>query len=345
MRVPVFLRWFLLIAIPIALLRPAVAQQQYVHLRAFPLENGSLLSPCDIGYRTFGVLSKDRSNAILFPTWLGGVSADLESLLGSGRLIDTTKYFVVAVDAFGDGVSSSPSTSSTQPGERFPQVSITDMVHAEKILLDTLGVPALAAVVGGSMGALQALEWAVRYPAMMQAIVAYVGTPRCTSADLVLWRTELQAIQDGRRCGYPDSAIARRVGMVNALAIQSPAYRSRTTPADSTEEFIESYVRAFRRRFHADDWALQVRAIMGQDIGWGLRGDVKEAAARIRAKVFLIVSLQDHIVNPGPAMDLAAILGARLLVLDNDCGHLAPSCEFERFSREVREFLDQSTRE
>src|SRR5262249_41172593 len=91
------------------LAKAALAQdQQYAMLGDFKLESGEVIRDCRIGYRTYGKLNADRSNAILFPTWASGTTEQLQSNFGPGRLIDTTKYYAVAVDALGNGVSSSP---------------------------------------------------------------------------------------------------------------------------------------------------------------------------------------------------------------------------------------------
>ncbi len=320
---------------------PANSQQRYCTVSSFRLESGAVLEHCTIGYRTYGTRFQDGSNAVLMPTWLGGRSEDLVSLLGAHALVDTTRFFAILVDAFGDGISASPSNDPEMRGGGSPDVSIGDMVRAQRLLLDSLGLGHLAAVVGGSMGGMQALEWALRYPEMMQRIVAYVATPRCTASDVFLWRAELQAIEDGKRFGESDTAIARRVCMINLLAIRTPSYQSRSISSDSAAPALETSVHNFQERFRADDWAMQVRAILGQDVARIGGGDVRHAASLLRAKLFLIVSRQDQMVNPGPAIAFARMTRSRLLILDNDCGHLAPSCEFERFARQVREFLER----
>src|SRR5262245_49115039 len=95
---------------------PTFAQElMFADLGEFALESGSLLHDCRIGYRTFGSLNPQKSNAVLFPSWNTGTSQSLARLIGPGKLVDSTKYFVIAVDALGNGVSSSPSNSRQQP--------------------------------------------------------------------------------------------------------------------------------------------------------------------------------------------------------------------------------------
>jgi homoserine acetyltransferase len=108
---------------------------------------------CRIGYRTFGTLNREHSNAILFPTWYNGTSNDLKQFFGPERMVDTSRYFGIALDAFGNGISSSPSNSSSQKGADFPAFTIRDMVHAEyRVVTEVLHLQHVQAVMGVSMG-------------------------------------------------------------------------------------------------------------------------------------------------------------------------------------------------
>ena len=124
------------------------------------LVSGEVIRDCRLGYRTVGTVAPDSSNVVLFPTWLSGTSERILALLGPEGLIDTSEYLVVVVDAFGNGVSSSPSNSTAQSDSEFPRVAIRDMVRLQRRLLtEHLGVSHLKAVVGVSMGGMQAFEW------------------------------------------------------------------------------------------------------------------------------------------------------------------------------------------
>ena len=109
----------------------ADGEQQFAELGQCKLESGQVIENCRVGYRTFGRLDSARDNAVLMPTWLYGRSADLVSLFGNGdaspHLVDTSRYFGIAIDALGDGVSSSPSISKTQHGPLFPQFTLREM--------------------------------------------------------------------------------------------------------------------------------------------------------------------------------------------------------------------------
>jgi homoserine O-acetyltransferase len=119
------------------LLAASGGTQQFFTISEFPLESGAVIRDCRIGYRTWGKLAPDKGNAILFPTWFTGSSKDLEPFVGTtpNRMLDTAKYFVIAVDALANGVSSSPSNSPTQPRLAFPKVTIRDMVNSQRRLI------------------------------------------------------------------------------------------------------------------------------------------------------------------------------------------------------------------
>src|SRR5271154_4375826 len=106
----------------------AAGQQQYADLGACKLAGGGEITSCRLGYRTWGTLNAQRSNAVLFPTWFSGTSGNIQDWLGADKLVDPENYFVIAVDALGDGVSSSPSNPARQHGPQFPSFSIRDMV-------------------------------------------------------------------------------------------------------------------------------------------------------------------------------------------------------------------------
>ena len=111
--------------------------QQFAHIGDFKLESGGVIRDCVMGYRTFGKMNSAKNNVVIFPTYFGGSSSDLDSFIGTGKIVDSSVYYVIAVDALADGVSSSPSNSKLQARMQFPQITIRDMVNAEHELLAT----------------------------------------------------------------------------------------------------------------------------------------------------------------------------------------------------------------
>jgi len=192
-------------------------KQQFMFLGDFSLENGQKILDCKIGYRTFGKQNADKSNAIIFLCGAVENTAMMQSLI-PGIIVDTTKFYLVLIDAFGNGYSSSPSNSTKQPRLEFPQFTISDMVESQyKMLTEKMGIHHLAAVAGMSMGGLQTLQWVVSHPDFMEKALPVVATPQLTSYDLLCFNTVLQAIKsdsayhNGNYKGEPALPLAMQI--------------------------------------------------------------------------------------------------------------------------------------
>ena len=320
----------------------AQGELKFAGLGDFKLESGEVIRDCKLGYRTFGALNADRSNAILFPTWFGGKSADLAGNVGKGKMVDDAKFFVIAVDAIGNGVSSSPSNSRLQPGERFPRFSIRDMVNAEQQLVTrTLGIKKLYAVMGISMGGMQTFEWMVAYPEMMERAVPIVGTTHQTAYDLLLWSTELRAIEEARKLDTSENAGAALVARIHALALYTPAFRNSSTPPKEFQAFVQKEEQNYLNTFKTDDWAAQLKAMMAHDVARQFGGSMAQAASAVKAKTLVVVARQDMMVNPEPAMEFGRLLKAEVLEVNNACGHVFAACDGAAVNAAVGRFLSQ----
>ena len=310
----------------------------------FKLENGSAIRDCRIGYRTLGTLNGDRSNAVLFPTWFTGTSEQLKENAGPGKLVDTSRYYVILVDALANGVSSSPSNSKAQPRMRFPQVTIRDMVRSQyRLATEVLKLPKLRAVLGISMGGMQTFQWMVSYPDFVERAVPIVGSPKLTVYDLLLWRAELEATQADpawRKGEYRQqpAAAARAATYLQGLALETPDYRVRQTPPDGVDAYFAELLKG-TLKFDANDRIRQLEAMLGQDVSKAFDGRMEKAAQAVRARVLVLVDLHDHMVNPNPALEFARLLKARTVELESDCGHLAPGCEQSKVDAAVARFL------
>ena len=317
----------------------AGAELRFADLGDLKLESGQVIRDCRIGYRVHGKLNADKSNAVLWPTWFGGATEDLEDLIGPGKLIDDTKYFVITVDALGNGVSSSPSNSRAQPGDQFPRFTIGDMVRSQRRLLtEVLGLKKLHAVMGISMGGMQTFEWIVAHPDFMKKAVPIVGTPRQTTMDLLLWGAELGIIEQALRCGGSLEEAMRNVGRIHAFALTTPDHRVRETPREEFDEEMGKQLESYAKR-NPYDWASQLRAMMALDVSRRFGGSMEKAAAAVKAAVFVVVAREDHMVNPHPALRFARLLGADAFILGSDCGHIATGCESGKLSPAIAAFL------
>jgi len=312
---------------------PSEGAQQFAEFGDFRRHNGSVIHDFRLGYRTLGKLNAERSNAVLWPTWLGGKSEDLLQFVGPENVVDSSRYFVILVDAIGNGVSSSPSNSKSQPLLKFPEFTIRDMVESEhRLATDVLHLSHLRAVVGLSMGGMQTFEWGVTYPDFMDLLIPMSGSPQSTSFDKLLWTAQIDAIEldpawnHGNPTGPIDHglALAEEIGSMN---LTSPAYRvAQTKPNGFDTLLAEIRKNAQGDGGAASDRIRQRQAIIALDIPGELGVSLEQAAAKVRAKLLVIVSPQDHLVNPEPAMRFAAAAGAALVKLDSPCGHQSLAC-------------------
>jgi homoserine O-acetyltransferase/O-succinyltransferase len=313
--------------------QPAAGSQQFVSLGDFKLQSGAVVRDFHLGYRTLGKLNGDKSNAILWPTWLGGVSEDLLGLVGSGKVVDDSKYFVILVDAIGNGVSSSPSNSKVQPWMRFPEFTIRDMVEAERrLVLEVLQISHLRAAMGVSMGGMQTFEWAVAYPDFIDLAISMAGSPQSTSYDKLLWSCEIDAVEldPAWNNGHPTGPLTRGLQLyeeIDSMNLYSPAYRVAQTPSRDFGSFqAEIKKKAGGDGGAASDFIRQRQAIMSLDIPSEFGGSIEKAAQRVHAKLLVIISPQDHMVNATPALKFADAISAPVITLDSACGHASFWC-------------------
>ena len=314
----------------------AQSVQRFADIGDLSLINGEKIINCKIGYRTFGKLNEDKSNVIIYPSWFEGTSEAIVNLIIKHNFIDTNKYFIISIDALGNGISSSP---SNYDGD-FPQVTIRDIVNSQyKFLIDYLGIRHLYAAVGGSMGSMQVLEWAVAYPDFMDKVVAYSTTPRMTSYDLLWMNTQLSIIESSRIKGMSKKEIRKILNMMIAMIARTPEYVVTNIQAEDFPSYLTSFDKEPSKVFTLDDYVVQLKAMMDHDISKDYNESLEETAKIIKSDVFIIVSETDMMVNPTEALRLADILKCKKMILNNNCGHLAPSCELERVKSEINRFL------
>ena len=310
-------------------------EQQFANLGDFKLENGAVIRNCRIGYRTFGTLNSDKTNTIVFPTWAGGTTEQLKSNFGPGRLIDSTTYYVVAIDALSNGVSSSPSNSRLQPRMRFPEFSLRDTVATQhELLTRVLNIHHVKAVAGISMGGMQVFQWLVSYPDFMEKAIPIVGSPRLAPYDLMLWQAQIDALMRDRdwKGGNYTANPARALDFAfGELLLTTPTDYNRRKTREQVFADLEK-ARNDAHRFDANDKIRQTQAMMKLDIPL-------ESAKTVKAKVLVVVAKYDHVVTPGPATEFATLLGAKLLTLESDCGHLATVCESRHLNDAIATFL------
>jgi homoserine O-acetyltransferase len=194
------------------------------------------------------------------------------------------------------------------------------MVRSQhELLTRELKLDHVYAVSGLSMGGMQTFQWVVSYPDFMTKAIPIVGTPKLTAYDLLLWKTELSLI---------DSPLGMKAAAdINEMHLHTPAYIARHTK--DVDALMRSHEESMRR-LDPRNYAAQLRAMIGHDIG---------SYDAIRAKMLVVTSQQDHMVNPAPAEEFARATKSELLILTGDCGHLATVCEKEKLVATVTRFL------
>src|SRR3982751_147336 len=175
--------------------KPGDPPHQTYAMGDLKLESGEVVKDFAISYVTHGALNAAKSNAILMVTALTGNHHRLDFLIGAGKALDTNKYFVIATDAIGNGLTTSPSNSTAQPRMQFPRFGMRDMVESQRRLLtEKLGLDHVVAIVGPSMGGMQALQWGVSHPDFMDGLVALVPLARTPAWSVLIVEATRKAI-------------------------------------------------------------------------------------------------------------------------------------------------------
>lgn len=319
-------------------------QQKFASLGDFKLENGETIRDCRLGYRTFGQLNAAKSNAILFPSWFTGTSSQMVGLVGPGKIVESSKYYVILLDALGNGISTSPSNSQVQPHMKFPKFGIRDMVNSQHYFLtQILHIDHLRAVMGISMGGMQTFQWMVSYPNFIDKAVPIVGSPRLAPFDLVLWQSENRAIMTDPawKAGEYDAQPALELlAGFEGLALQTPDKFNQDNTRETLPHWFEETKKGVAE-FDANNHIRQSQAMIAHDVSTSFGGSMDRAAAAVKARVLVIASASDHMVTPGPALEFARLLHADVLELKDNCGHEAPDCEIEKLSPAIASFLEK----
>lgn len=365
-----------------------VGRRQFVELtknRPFVLENGSVLKHAELAYETWGELNEDASNAILVCHALTGdshahgpsghghaTSGWWEDLVGHGKPIDADTHFIVCANVLG-GCQGSTGPASIDPdtgtpyGSSFPTVSMRDIVRSQALLADHLGVKAWRSVIGGSMGGMAVLEWAVMYPDRVRSI-APIATTVAASAMQIAWsavgRAALTLDPNWRGGDYYDAepgegphaglAVARKIAQIHYRSDASLSARFGRTLVEPDKLFglwdrfqMESYLdyhgEKLVRRFDANSYLILNRAMDTHDLARGRRS-LEAAVSRIRVPS-VTASIDTDILYPPHQQDqihrLLTDVGAdsRYEVISNPHGHDGFLLAFDEIGELITDLL------
>ncbi len=357
----------------------------------FQFENGTTLDEIEIVYETYGTLNTDASNAILVCHALTGganvagdpfypenilkkspqlatVNGKMEgwwkSLIGPGKTLDTSKYFIISSNILGSCYGTSgPASLNPKTGKKygagFPQVTVRDMVRAQKALLEHLRIDQLAMAIGGSLGGMQVLEWAVMYPDFVQAIVPIATSARHSDWSIGLNHLAREAIKNdpawnnGNYETQPKKglSLARKIGMISYrtdINFNEKFKNQRKLEEKSVFEKdnifqIESYLNyqgeKLVERFDANAFLNISQAMDLHDLARG-RGDLNAVLATIKSKA-LCIGIDSDILYPAHEQQKIAdsIPAAEYKEIKSEAGHDAFLIEFEQMENIIRPFL------
>ncbi len=369
-----------------------------------PLRSGAVLPAYELVYETYGELNAARSNAVLVCHALNashhvaGVYADArgqpiprsegwwDNMIGPGKPLDTNRFFVIGVNNLGSCFGSTGPTHTNpatgQPwGAAFPVVTVEDWVDAQARLLDVLGIQTLAAVMGGSLGGMQTLSWALQYPDRVQHAVVVASAPNLTAENIAFNEVARRAIVTDpdfhggdylREGTLPRRGlrIARMIGHITYLSddVMNEKFGRSLRPADGENptalaelayryttqdvEFqIESYLRyqgdKFSEYFDANTYLLITRALDYFDPARAHGGRLSAALAQARAKFLLVSFTTDWRFSPARSREIVkALLENRRDVsyaeIDAPHGHDAFLLDDARYLQAVRAYFEQT---
>ncbi len=324
------------------------------------LELGGRLPGLQIAYRTWGTLAPDGANAVVVCHALtGSADADLwwTRLFGPGRALDPERDFVVCSNILGSCYGTTgpaevdPATGRPWLGT-FPSITVRDMVRAQQALATALGVKKIRTVIGGSLGGMQVLEWALLYPELVESVVFIASTARHSAWCIGLSEAQRQAIyadprwRDGRYDpADPPAAGLAAARMMAMLSYRSqPSFEMRFARRQQAEDVyaVESYLRyqgsQLVDRFDAATYVTLTRAMDTHDVSRG-RGDFEEVLRSIRQPTLVVSIDSDVLYWPWEQREVATLVpNARLAVMDSPHGHDAFLIDVDRLDDMVCDF-------
>jgi homoserine O-acetyltransferase len=361
----------------------AVAQSDHIHhaehfAEGLMLDGGVLLAPLSVAYRTYGRLSVARDNAVLICHALTGDQYVAEThpvtgkpgwweeVVGPGRVIDTERFFVVCANVLGGCMGSSgpasPGPDGRVWGEKFPAVTIRDMVRAQALLIERLGIGKLFAVLGGSMGGMQVLEWAATYPERVVAAVPIAAAAYHSAQNIAFHEVGRQAIfadpdfHGGRYAdhgavparGLSVARMGAHITYLSADALTRKFGRRRQEGTQAEIFQVESYLRhqgsTFVRRFDANSYVTITRAMDAFDLAAEHGGSLGGAFMGSRVKFCVISFTSDWLFPTLHSREIVRALNAAaadvsFVEITSDKGHDAFLLDEPAFHATLSGFL------
>ncbi len=361
---------------------------QFQQFDSIDLDCGTTLAPIQVAYETWGELNAAKSNAILIlhafsgDSHAAGISAATgrpgwwDNMIGPGKGFDTNRYFIICSNVLGGCMGTTgPSSINPQTGcpfaMKFPVITIGDMVRLQKMLIDRLGIQRLLAVAGGSMGGMQALEWAVAYPESVACALPIAATARHSAQQIAFNEVGRQAIMAdpdwnegnyyGKKPPARGLAVARMVGHITYMSDDS--MREKFGRRLRNDQFgfhfdidfeVESYLRyrgsQFVDRFDANSYLYITKAMDYFDLAFGRSPNIPGALDRVEARFLVLSFTSDWLYPSYQSLEVVSALRSRnkdvaYCELPSNYGHDAFLVDVAEQTELVRGFLSSTYKE
>ena len=311
---------------------------QLFNLDEFELQSGVVLARATLAYKTYGKLNKAKDNVVVLPTFYTGNHTRNEGFFGAGRGIDPERHFIVSINMFGNGISSSPSnTPAPHNGAAFPTITLYDNIKAQhRLLTGALGVKQIALVTGWSMAGCQSYQWAAQYPNMVDAILPFCASAKTAEHNWVFLEGVKAALQadasyDGGNYQTPPDKGLKAFGRVYAgWAFSQTFFRDklyRQQGFNSAEELLRDWEED-HLQWDANDLLSKLSSWQRGDISLQplYQGDFPKALAAIKARTIVIACDNDLYFRPEDnALEVEHIKNSELRIYHSAWGHCVAS--------------------
>lgn len=364
-----------------------LVEKQKFSQKNFKTFNGNTIAEMTVGWEAYGTLNKDKSNAILITHYFTGNSHAAgkyaesdplpgywDSIIGPGKAIDTNKYYVISVDSLVNASAYAPNVHTTGPssinpktgkpyGLSFPVVTIRDFVNAQKAVLDSLGIETLQAVIGASMGSMQAIDWAVAYPEKVKRMISVIGTAESDAwlvAGLEKWAAPIKQDPNWNKGNYYDGEKPNR-GLTQSLAIitqeaMHPAIFNASNPKHTPME--KAPLNDINANFNVVNWlntaaGARVPLMDANHILYlvracqlfmaGHNNNLVESLKSVKAKTLFLPAANDLLLFPAMAKKAHKLLGdkSQYEEIEGMWGHLDGIFSIQAKAQRISEFLEE----
>ncbi|MEM7122554.1 MAG: alpha/beta fold hydrolase [Pseudomonadota bacterium] len=316
-----------------------MADHEIFRLGDVDLQSGEVLRDARLAYNTYGELSPARDNVVVMPTFYTGTHARNEGFFGSGRTIDPAHHFVISINMFGNGLSSSPSnTAAPQDGPRFPKTTLFDNVFCQhRLVTEKFGIERIKLVYGWSMAGCQSYQWAAQFPEMVEAILPFCASAKTSPHNIVFLEgvkaalTADSAWNGGDYVAQPKRGLAAFGRVYAGWAFSQTFYREhlyREQGFDTLEDLLVDWENDHIDNWDANNLLAKLWSWQHGDISANplYRDDIEKALGAITARAILIPCTTDLYFPPEDnEIEARHMPNAELRPFDSPWGHCAAS--------------------